>query len=550
MRLAKVPPNDWTVVEHNFNLVSKMLNQFLSTDSSPTFDGLTISSLTISDLTVSRLISTDASKALASTNLSSWVAGTANQISVANDGDGTITLSTPQNIHTAASPTFAGLTLSGLTAGRIPVVTTGGLLADSEYLLWDNTYGELHLKSTTAIYFGEDSESYIYHNGYYMRIVDDDSIHLDATAVVASGTVGAGTLTIGSGSITDSSGAISFGNENLTTTGSITAASGTFTGLTDGTATLTGGNLTGMGNITGTDVDISAGTGDYVTTGNMAVGSSILSTDKIRVYQSVSNPNAIYTGLSIEQYLQGAASGTVRGWGLSFDTYHQVTSGNVADCRGIIGYAWHKSARSISRMTGGQFAVVTSTGGTGTVTDFDGLHSIVSCDVATSITKASGLYTQLNIGAGTIALCAGVYVPTATKSTGSATNLFAFYDNGQTVGTNNWGLGINTTNNYINGNLRVGSAVAPVNALDITGASTFGDGGTTNYTTISAIGNVTFAGAAGLYPRVLSQADEPAAGTGATQLDTGELCMWIDSDDSTLWLCYNQAGTIKTVELS
>jgi large exoprotein involved in heme utilization and adhesion len=34
----------------------------------------------------------------------------------------------------------------------------------------------------------------------------------------------AGTLTIGSGSVTDSSGAISFGNENLTTTGIVTAA--------------------------------------------------------------------------------------------------------------------------------------------------------------------------------------------------------------------------------------------------------------------------------------------------------------------------------------
>jgi hypothetical protein len=37
-------------------------------------------------------------------------------------------------------------------------------------------------------------------------------------------TLTAGTLTIGSGSVTDSSGAISFGNENLTTTGIVTAA--------------------------------------------------------------------------------------------------------------------------------------------------------------------------------------------------------------------------------------------------------------------------------------------------------------------------------------
>jgi hypothetical protein len=39
---------------------------------------------------------------------------------VANDGDGTVTLSTPQDIHTGASPTFAGLTT---TAGRIVKTT-------------------------------------------------------------------------------------------------------------------------------------------------------------------------------------------------------------------------------------------------------------------------------------------------------------------------------------------------------------------------------------------------------------------------------------------
>jgi hypothetical protein len=40
--------------------------------------------------------------------------GTANQIYVTN-GIGSITLSTPQNIHNGASPTFFGLTLTGLT---------------------------------------------------------------------------------------------------------------------------------------------------------------------------------------------------------------------------------------------------------------------------------------------------------------------------------------------------------------------------------------------------------------------------------------------------
>jgi hypothetical protein len=42
------------------------------------------------------------------------LSGTTNQVSVAN-GAGSITLSLPQSIHSGASPTFAGMTLSGLT---------------------------------------------------------------------------------------------------------------------------------------------------------------------------------------------------------------------------------------------------------------------------------------------------------------------------------------------------------------------------------------------------------------------------------------------------
>lgn len=71
----------------------------------------------------------------------------------------------------------------------------------------------------------------------------------------------------------------------------------------------------------------------------------------------------------------------------------------------------------------------------------------------------------------------------------------------------------------------------------------------TNYVSINATGNMSFAGSAGFYPRTLNQADEPAAGTGATELDTGEICIWTDTDDSKCYMCYNHGGTVKTVEL-
>ena len=55
---------------------------------SPSFTGLTLTGLT-----ASRLISTDSSKALNSvSNLASWIAGTANEIDITDDGDGTISI--------------------------------------------------------------------------------------------------------------------------------------------------------------------------------------------------------------------------------------------------------------------------------------------------------------------------------------------------------------------------------------------------------------------------------------------------------------------------
>lgn len=101
------------------------LDAALNTDSTPTWGGGTITgdlsvggsldltgTLTLSGLTASRLVATNADKELVSSDLDSWIAGTANQINVADDGDGTVTLSTPQDIHAGATPTFDDLTLT------------------------------------------------------------------------------------------------------------------------------------------------------------------------------------------------------------------------------------------------------------------------------------------------------------------------------------------------------------------------------------------------------------------------------------------------------
>lgn len=116
-----------------------------------TTDSPTFTALTLSGLTASRLLSTNGSKLLASADLNSWVTGTTNRITVTDDTDGTITLTTPQDTHTGASPTFAGLTLSGLTAGSIPFAGTGGLISQhNDSFYWDNALETLKIGGYVA----------------------------------------------------------------------------------------------------------------------------------------------------------------------------------------------------------------------------------------------------------------------------------------------------------------------------------------------------------------------------------------------------------------
>ena len=71
------------------------------------------------------------------------------------------------------------------------------------------------------------------------------------------------------------------GNVELTDGDLTTTGTATLTTITDTVTTITGGNYTGVGNITGTDVDISAGTGDITTSGTISggAGSNMLRLD-------------------------------------------------------------------------------------------------------------------------------------------------------------------------------------------------------------------------------------------------------------------------------
>lgn len=91
-------------VKKNFRRISKELGY----TASPTFIGIALSGLT-----ASRLLATDALKAFESVaDLTSWIAqDSANRVVVTDDGDGTLTLSLPQDVHVDAHMELAGLTV-------------------------------------------------------------------------------------------------------------------------------------------------------------------------------------------------------------------------------------------------------------------------------------------------------------------------------------------------------------------------------------------------------------------------------------------------------
>ena len=90
-----------------------------------TTDVVTFAAVTGSNLTASRLMASNGGKAMVSADLYAWVAGTANQVNVADDADGSITLSLPQSIHTDADVEFDSLKLGDNVADAGKVLKIG-----------------------------------------------------------------------------------------------------------------------------------------------------------------------------------------------------------------------------------------------------------------------------------------------------------------------------------------------------------------------------------------------------------------------------------------
>ncbi len=180
--------------------------------------------------------------------------GTANQIVITDNGaNSTVVLSTPQNIHTAATPAFAGLTIAGTVTPTILFQSTD---ASDPTMTWQTTntahqiniildesavndrlciQGQTASVATHLCLHSQDGQSMsiqLYsggtnHGDLIMGAADNLSLRnaVQDKNIVLTVNVGGGDQTItfvgATGYLTHSSGTFNFDNENLTTTGTI-----------------------------------------------------------------------------------------------------------------------------------------------------------------------------------------------------------------------------------------------------------------------------------------------------------------------------------------
>ena len=290
--------------------------------------------------------------------------------------------------------------------------------------------------------------------------------NLTTTGTVAAGDDSViGNLTLTDASITDSSGAISFGNENLTTTGTLSGGTGS-----------TLGNLTfANGSITDSSGAISFGNENLTTTGTMTVGTLTTANGSITDSSgaiSFGNENLTTTGTLT------AATGSTLG-NLTF------ANGSITDSSGAISFGNENLTTS-----GTSFAInSTLTVANGSITDSSGAISFGNENVTTT---------------GTIARATGSTIGNLTLANGSITDSSGAISFGnENLTTTSTSMAINSTLTVANGSITdstgaftfVNENLTTTGNLEVGGTSTFDSlsvGGATSLAAPVTVDNLTF----------------------------------------------------------
>ena len=297
-----------------------------------------------------------------------------------------------------------------------------------------------------------------------------------------------GDLTFANGSITSSSGAISFGNENLTTTGTFQSGPCLAAGnilLDDGSITDSSGAISfGNENISTTGT-ISGGTGS--TFGNLTLANGSITDSSGSISFGNENLTTTATSIAINSTLTVANGSITDSTGaISFGNENVTTSGTIARATGSV----------IGNLTLANGSITDSSG----AISFDNENLSTSTSMAInstltvgsgSITDSTGAFTFVNENlttTGTIVRASGSTIGNLTFANGSIT------DSSGAISFGNENLATTATSIAINSTLTVANG----SITDSTGAISFGNENVTTTGTIvratgSTIGNLTFA---------------------------------------------------------
>ena len=177
------------------------------------------------------------------------------------DGDDAMTIANGGGVTFAQAATLpTGTTAGNLTLANGSITDSGGSIS----------FGDENVSTTGTFASGAQT---VTGNMTASGIVSAEQLTTTDDLTVTDVATIDGTVTISSGSITDSGGAISFGNENISTTGTLSSGAATLgTGSTVGNLTLANGSITDSGGA------ISFGNENISTTGTLSSGAATLGT--------------------------------------------------------------------------------------------------------------------------------------------------------------------------------------------------------------------------------------------------------------------------------
>jgi len=354
-------------------------------------------------------------------------------------------LDTIQGISTAASPTFTGLTLSGLTAGSIPFAGASGVISQSNAnLFWNNAnsrLGILTASPTNALSFGGNAARTIWMERHTTANTAGNNLTIQAGGATSAATNKAGgKLILSSGTATGTQ----------TSSVEIWTAAGGASGTADRAPSVkfaVGAN----GQVTMTQAPSASLTGvtQNLTQSGTAAGISTLGSSWNFTHAAMQD--STLTGLQMQ--IQGTIAASDTGGsvlqGFAFEIYENGT-GVGANASAVGGFIRHSSTLAGLIFTGVNVDVQTGSGA--------GACDIVLYETGVSAFNAS------------VTSWTALHVNNPVPTVGTITDVYGIRIEDLTGGTNNYAIHSSGGQSVHAGNLKLGDTTAPTEQLEFADA--------------------------------------------------------------------------------